>query len=816
MLEHALAYARAGWRVMPLHHIGADGFCTCRPTERRPKAGPECPSPGKHPRIKTGRAFEAATTDEAQIRAWWKKWPKANIGIATGQASRLAVVDIDGQKGFDTLAALLAAQGQELPATLMARSGRVGVGAHLYFACDDPSPSNSGDGLDIRGDGGNLVAPPSMHISGQPYAWANTLPPVPMPPWLLHWFKNRDREERPEASKVRAPPQGLPAHLQGRPGAGLTARATLVELPPIADVEAALEAIPNDNRSWDEWNRIGMAVWRATDGSEEGEIAFDYWGQKSAKYDPEAAAERWRAYSGSPPDSIGYGSLWYEAKQADPTWSPPSHARIETIPLEMRAFSQALPNQSPNDRSTFNGQHLNGHAGPTPQLFVQKDPDNPLIELNDKFSVIGNLGGKCLIMEWVELKSSEDYDETIKIPTFQSARDFALRFGHRYINVRVEKKEGEFVEEAKQLGAYWLKWNNRKTFEGIDLVPEGPPLLPGNVLNLWSGFAVIPMPGSWARIRQHITDVLADGNVESARYIIRWAAWCVQNPGRRAEVALVLRGAKGIGKGAFAHAMRRIFGHHGLHISNSKHFVGQFNSHLQNCLLLFADEAFWAGDKQGESVLKALITESTMSIEKKGIDLISARNRLKVIMAANAEWVVPASADERRYAVFNVSDRFNKDKNYKRDLFAEMNGPGLAAMLHDLLEMDLGSWHPRDVIQTKGLLEQKMESLSPLQQWFSSILEDGALPGGSPDQTVPAAALIHHGRDGWDKLRYVSPKAMGHFLAKHGCIKVHTRNGNAWRFPDLAAARATWAQAYGGEWPWEHDVAGWISKAGGA
>jgi len=284
MLEFALAYARAGWRVMPLHHIGDDGYCTCRPAASRPKAGPDCPSPGKHPRIKTGRAFEAATTDEAQIRQWFTKWPKANIGLATGQQSRLAVVDIDGQKGFDTLAALLAAQGQELPATLMARSGRAGVGAHLYFTCEAPSPSNSGDGLDIRGDGGNLVAPPSMHISGQPYAWANALAPAPMPAWLLHWFQNRDREARPSAAGREA--HGLPEHLRGRVGAGLSRRAETMDLPPIGDVEAALEAIPNDNRSWDEWNRIGMAVWRATGGSEEGELAFDYWGQKSRKYEP--------------------------------------------------------------------------------------------------------------------------------------------------------------------------------------------------------------------------------------------------------------------------------------------------------------------------------------------------------------------------------------------------------------------------------------------------------------------------------------------------------------------------------------------------
>ena len=518
MLEHALAYARAGWRIQPLHNIGEDGFCTCRPTKSRPKAWQECPSPGKHPRIKTGRAFEAATTDEAQIRKWWSKWPAANIGIATGQASRLCVVDIDGQAGFELLARITAEHGgaEGLPATLTARSGRAGVGAHLYFLCEGPSPSNSGGGLDIRGDGGNLVAPPSMHISGQPYAWVNDLPAAPMPQWLLHWFQNRDREARAPAPAAREV-HGLPEHLKGRSGAGLSRRSEPLELTPIADIESALETIPNQDLSWDEWNRVGMAVWRATGGSEEGLDAFDYWSQKSRKYDPEAPEERWRAYSGSPPDSIGYGSLWYEAKQADPAWSPPSQTRAETIPLEQRAFMAAAIaatlDQSQNDRSGYtNGHHVNGHSGVS-QLFIPKVPDNPLFDLNEKFAVIGDVGGKCRVLGWTPSK----VDPRVRVPSFQDFKAFSERFGSRYIEVPTEKRNGEIEMEAKQLGAYWLKWNGRKSYEGIDLAPNAPPLLEGNILNLWSGFAVAPHPGSWALMQQHITEVLAEIGRASCR-----------------------------------------------------------------------------------------------------------------------------------------------------------------------------------------------------------------------------------------------------------------------------------------------------------
>jgi hypothetical protein len=804
MLEHALSYAARGWRVMPLHHIGTDGYCTCRPTERRPKAHVECPSPGKHPRIKTGRAFELATTDEAQIRAWWKKWPLANIGIATGQASKLCVVDADSEAGMRLLASIAEPHGG-LPPTLMSRTGRDGVGFHWWFACEAPSPSNSGQGLDIRGDGGNLVAPPSMHISGRPYAFLNELPPAPMPAWLLDWFQNRDREARPSSPAAGKEVHGLPEHLRGRVGAGLSRRPAVLELPPIADVESALEAIPNDNRSWDEWNRIGMAVYRATEGSEAGLDAFDYWSQKSRKYEPEAPEERWRAYGGSPPDSIGYGSLWYEAKQADPAWQPPSHARVEAIPLEQRAFSPSPVNQTFNGRSAdTNGFHVNGHSS-VASLFVPKTPADPLIELNEKFAVIGDIGGKCRVLGWVPSK----VDPRVKIPSFQDFKAFSERYAARYIEVPVTKKNGEVEIEPKQIGAYWLKWHGRKSFEGIDLSPNAPPVLEGNILNLWSGFAIQPAPGRWDRMRDHITDILADGKSDAAAYILRYAAWCLQHPGDRAEVALVFRGEKGSGKGTFARALKDIFGQHGLHIFSAKHLTGNFNAHLRTCLLLFSDEAFWAGDKQGESTLKGLLTEPTMMIEQKGVDASPWRNRLKVIMAANNEWVVPAGPMERRYAVFNVGESRVQDYAYFKRLNAELDTGGLAAMAHDLINLDLEGWHPRDVLKTEALLEQKRQSMSPLQEWFCSILDDGVIPGAGESDMVHVSALHRQAQESWRRMQDVSPVAMGRFLKKHGCYAVHTAKGTAWRFPRLAELRAKWVKAYGGQWAWDEELSDW-------
>jgi hypothetical protein len=107
--------------------------------------------------------------------------------------------------------------------------------------------------------------------------------------------------------------------------------------------------------------------------------------------------------------------------------------------------------------------------------------------------------------------------------------------------------------------------------------------------------------------------------------------------------------------GTLGWALVRLFGPHGVHISDRKHLVGGFNMHMAHCSLLFADEAFWPGDKQGEGALKRLITEPTLMIEPKGIDPFPVRNCLHPLIASNEAWVVPASGDERRYAVAEVS-----------------------------------------------------------------------------------------------------------------------------------------------------------------
>ena len=203
----ALHYSALGWRVLPLHSPTLTGACSCGRTN--------CPNPAKHPHTRHGA--RDATTDAPTITAWWTAWPNANIGLATGE---LIVIDVDGAAGNASLRRLEHAH-TPLPTTLEAATSR---GRHLYFSAPASRLGNSagrlGDGLDVRGHGGYVIAPPSLHADGRRYRWHNRHQPAGLPEWVAELLSTkravaapalpplpparRDRRRRYLAAAVRA------------------------------------------------------------------------------------------------------------------------------------------------------------------------------------------------------------------------------------------------------------------------------------------------------------------------------------------------------------------------------------------------------------------------------------------------------------------------------------------------------------------------------------------------------------------------------------------------------------------------------------
>jgi hypothetical protein len=204
-------------------------------------------------------------------------------------------------------------------------------------------------------------------------------------------------------------------------------------------------------------------------------------------------------------------------------------------------------------------------------------------------------------------------------------------------------------------------------------------------------------------------------------------ARCVQKPASGGEVAIVLRGDMGTGKGFFANGFGALFGRHYLQVSDPKHLVGSFNAHLRDCIVLMADEAFFAGDKKHESVLKSLITEKTLSVEQKGVDVYASPNYTHIIMASNSNWVVPAGNNERRFFVLDVSKDKMQDKKYFSDIRKQLDSGGLEALLHFLMHYSITDFDPREVPKTEALQDQKLLSYSAEETWWYEKLQDGRI-----------------------------------------------------------------------------------------
>ncbi len=194
-LAAALDYADLDLQVFPCHTPDPReaGGCSCR----RADCGRNV---GKHPRTADG--LSSATTDEGTIRRWWSMWPTANVVIRTGEASGIIAIDADGEDGWRALGELESRLGA-LPPTCISRTGR--GGGHLVFTYPGrhvPTKQKIAPGVDLRGNGGYILAAPSQHASGRTYRWEagnspHDHPPAALPPAWVD-FLCPPQQERPQ------------------------------------------------------------------------------------------------------------------------------------------------------------------------------------------------------------------------------------------------------------------------------------------------------------------------------------------------------------------------------------------------------------------------------------------------------------------------------------------------------------------------------------------------------------------------------------------------------------------------------------------
>jgi len=376
------------------------------------------------------------------------------------------------------------------------------------------------------------------------------------------------------------------------------------------------------------------------------------------------------------------------------------------------------------------------------------------------------------------------------------------------------------VMDGKKLVSYaesWLDWKGRREYAGLCFIPEGPATSNG-YYNLWKGFTCSPLPydqGTEEQRRgldmflEHARENVCDKDPELFKWLMGYFAHLIQKPYERPLTTLAFRGRKGTGKNTLVDRIGKLLGtKHYLVTADGRYLTSNFNGHMDSCLCLVLDEAFWSGDKAAEGKLKALTTSPEILIERKGMEAYVVNNYVRLIVIGNEDWLVPASMDERRYAVFQVTDGRIQDQKFfseMREILDDKGGNQL--LLHYLKTFDLSTVDVNKAPNTQALTDQKLATMEPLYQWWLECLSDGVIVGADfmegwekqVDKDVIRDAFNKYLKSrnikSWIKDRVSFTKALKSCLPSL-ITNQKRRTGDkytlVYRLPDLETARSEW------------------------
>ncbi|HET8883032.1 MAG TPA: bifunctional DNA primase/polymerase [Solimonas sp.] len=782
--QHALALAARGFHVFPLIE------------------GAKLPLIEDFP--------NRATRDPATLAQWWNAdmgetfTLPYNVGIYTGRYGddpdvSLCVIDVDNKndkRGSDTILRM-ELEGFDFPATYTQDTPT--GGHHIVYVTRTPvrnmvdrdGKGSIGRGLDIRGVGGFIVAAGSATEKGA-YT-GNALPVVDAPQALI---------ERILSSG------GAPIERQ-EPSAEM-----LAGLDPERVMERAIDYLRN---------RAPEAI----EGSGGDATTFKVAAQLKDIGVPQTDAtglmlEHWF-------DGCGWSLSDLEVKVAN------AYRYGKTAPGAAAPEMQFQPLTGGDS-----AQRLLEGADVADGGYE----NHPLNRLNTEFAFV-LIGGSHSIL-W-ETTDAEGKTET------RLLNEDAFHKMHSGVAFPLSKKKkgkkgepDETVIEHVSLTKFWMDAPGRDTppsvdlgehpfwrrsYKGIYFMPGRP--CPAGWYNGWRGFVCTPhedgdpisAEAQWAfdAWKEHLLLNVCRNDADVNRWQTGWFAHMIQRPWEKPLVAPVYKGRKGTGKNSCVERVADLLGAHAMVTHERRYLTSQFNGHMQSLLLLVLDEAVWAGDKEGEGKLKGVITGAHHAIELKGKEIFRVPNFTRVSIIGNEDWLVPATEDERRFAVHGMAEGRMKDKPFfERMRIGMQQHGGDRLLLRYLLDFDLSTVDVNEAPITEALLEQKTESLEPLAQWWYDSLQQGELIGGAfagawPEE-VGGQTLIdtvgRHFRSRNIRTRMPTDTSIGRAIKKFSPSTTHGRKGRnadgkqpyVYRLAPLLKAREDWENFIGHTVTWSCDV----------
>lgn len=380
-------------------------------------------------------------------------------------------------------------------------------------------------------------------------------------------------------------------------------------------------------------------------------------------------------------------------------------ARLSSDGVQIdRIFRQSALMRSKWDE--LRGKETYGHLTISQAMTPDTQAAHQLLDkLNSEFAVVVHAGATVILHETMDAAGNPKLQ-------FLNKQSFELLTSNR----RAPEGKGK-------ASAWWLSHPQRREYRGVTFAP-GQSL--SGFYNLFRGFAVQPQPGDTQLFWQFVHEVIAARDDNAYRYLRGWLAHLMQHPGTLPEVALVLLSGQGTGKTTFVNIIGSIIGQaHYRTVNRMEQLCGRFNGHQANSLLIVANEASWGGNKSDQGQVKALITDSTLTVEMKGKDVFEVPNCSRLIIVSNEDWPIHLDADDRRFMVLDVSPCWVGQHEDFAELHRQFGRPeGLSAILHDLLQEDLSAFTPSQRPVSRRGVELKLRSASPITRWLYECLQD--------------------------------------------------------------------------------------------
>lgn len=406
----------------------------------------------------------------------------------------------------------------------------------------------------------------------------------------------------------------------------------------------------------------------------------------------------------------------------------------------------------------------------TEDMWIDRKTYQELEKLNQKHAVLSR-DGNTVIMLWETTQHSD-----VKVIKYSSIADFRSRYRNRRVRYKGFNRKGEPEIKIRDIGSLWELWSERRQYDGIDFHPyeDRKKCDPDEIIwDMWDDWETATRENDWkgetnkrglskfmdlqtlnilstdqqfeiSRLGidlylDHIDNVIC-GNYTGQkrqdlfRYLLGWMSKLVTTHGTdRVKIAPVLQGRQGCGKGTMVNPLGQLFGKHYLHILDGGRLTNNFNIHLMDKLLVYIDEAIFAGDKKIMGKLKGLLTEDEIQLEGKFMNSFESKSYMRFIYSSNEDWVVPLEWDDRRYLCIDVADTYVnnpkakpyfdriwkqwKEGNGKEHLYKFLTSPKILGLADEIN-------YEHDRPKTVATMNQLLQT-DEVCAWLQQIFTDG-------------------------------------------------------------------------------------------